>query len=70
MSVLDGLRSGCPARKTDEPVDVEVAVKLVENRDLYRRALDRAHRWPTNDRLRKSHTDVPCAICGLNAAGG
>jgi carboxyl-terminal processing protease len=70
MSVLDGLRSGCPARNTDEPVDVEVAVKLVENRDLYRRALDRAPRWPTDDRLRKSHTEVPCAICGLNAAGG
>jgi carboxyl-terminal processing protease len=39
VRVLDRLRSGCPARKTDEPVDVEVAVKLVENGALYRQAL-------------------------------
>ena len=36
--VLDRLRSGCPARKTEEPVDVDVAVKLVENGALYRHA--------------------------------
>jgi hypothetical protein len=40
--VLDRLRSGCPARKTDEPVDVDVAVKLVENGALYRQALNLA----------------------------
>jgi carboxyl-terminal processing protease len=39
VPVLDRLRSGCPARKTDEPVDVDVAVKLVENGALYRQAL-------------------------------
>ncbi|HXV24044.1 MAG TPA: S41 family peptidase [Alphaproteobacteria bacterium] len=39
VSTLDRLRAGCPARKTDEPVDVDVAVKLVENGALYRRAL-------------------------------
>jgi carboxyl-terminal processing protease len=42
VPVLDRLRSGCPARKTDEPVDVEVAVKLVENVALYRQALNLA----------------------------
>jgi len=42
VPVLDRLRSGCPARKTDEPVDVDVAVKLVENDALYRRALNLA----------------------------
>jgi carboxyl-terminal processing protease len=42
VPVLDRLRSGCPARKTDEPVDVDVAVKLVENDALYRQALNLA----------------------------
>jgi carboxyl-terminal processing protease len=42
MPLLDRLRSGCPARKTDEPVDVDVAIKLVENGALYRQALDLA----------------------------
>ena len=42
VPVLDRLRSGCPARKTDEPVDVDVAVKLVENGVLYRQALNLA----------------------------
>jgi carboxyl-terminal processing protease len=42
VPVLDRLRSGCPARKTDEPVDVDVAVKLVENGALYRQALNLA----------------------------
>lgn len=39
VPVLDRLRAGCPARKTDEPVDVDVAVKLVESGPLYRQAL-------------------------------
>jgi carboxyl-terminal processing protease len=39
LSTLDRLRAACPARKTDEPVDVDVAVRLVENGLLYRRAL-------------------------------
>jgi carboxyl-terminal processing protease len=42
VPVLDRLRAGCPARKTDEPVDVDVAVKLVENGPLYRQALNLA----------------------------
>jgi carboxyl-terminal processing protease len=42
VPVLDRLRSGCPARKTDEPVDVDVAVKLVQNGALYRQALNLA----------------------------
>ncbi len=40
--VLDRLRTACPARKTDEPVDVDVAVKLVVNGALYRQALSLA----------------------------
>ena len=36
---LDKLRGACPARKTDEPVDVEVGLKLVQNEALYRQAL-------------------------------
>jgi carboxyl-terminal processing protease len=40
--VLERLRSGCPSRKTDEPVDVDVAVKLVGNGTLYRQALNLA----------------------------
>lgn len=40
--VLDRLRSACPSRKTDEPIDVQVAVKLIENGALYRRALNLA----------------------------
>lgn len=40
--VLDRLRAVCPARKTDETVDVDVAVKLVENGALYRQALSLA----------------------------
>jgi carboxyl-terminal processing protease len=40
--VLDRLRGACPARKTDEPVDVDVAVKLLENRGLYREAISLA----------------------------
>lgn len=39
---LDRLRAVCPARKTDETVDVDVAVKLVENGALYRQALSLA----------------------------
>jgi carboxyl-terminal processing protease len=39
VPVLDRLRGACPARKTDETVDVDVAVKLVENAVLYRQAL-------------------------------
>jgi carboxyl-terminal processing protease len=42
MPVLVRLRSGCPARKTDEPVDLDVAVKLIENTALYRQALNLA----------------------------
>ena len=49
--VLDNQRSGCPPRKTDEPIDVDVAVKLVENGALYRTALDLAA-WPGDDPLR------------------
>ncbi len=40
--VLDRLRGACPARKTDDPVDVDVAVKLLENRGLYREAISLA----------------------------
>jgi carboxyl-terminal processing protease len=40
--VLDRLRGTCPARKTDDPVDVDVAVKLLENRGLYRQAISLA----------------------------
>ena len=36
------LRGACPARKTDDPVDVDVAVKLLENRGLYREAISLA----------------------------
>ena len=39
VPMLDRLRGTCPARKTDETVDVDVAVKLVENAVLYRQAL-------------------------------
>jgi carboxyl-terminal processing protease len=37
--VLDRLRSGCPARKTDEAIDVDVATRLVENASAYHQAL-------------------------------
>jgi carboxyl-terminal processing protease len=42
VPVLDRLRSSCPARKTDEPVDLDVAVKLVNDGPLYRQALSLA----------------------------
>ncbi len=45
--VLDRLRAACPARKTDETIDVDVAVKLVENGTLYRRALGLAAQGDT-----------------------
>ena len=38
-AIPEKLRSGCPANKTEESIDVEVAVKLVKNEQLYRQAL-------------------------------
>jgi len=38
-AILDRLRGSCPARKTDEQIDVDVATRLIESSAAYRQAL-------------------------------
>ena len=37
--VLDELRKTCPARKNEDPVDLELALKLLQQPDLYNAAV-------------------------------